>query len=650
MANFRGNQSQRTAAQSKAIMVEALGKGMSVPDALKRADRSRSWYEKNRSADKDFAGACDAARAAALERAQQVVAAEEARNLAVAESNPEGPQSKLGPFHEWSETYLGLKVWPHQQNMVDVVEGRKPSFLHDSMTYEPGVLGSRRVLINVPPNHAKTMVLSIGYTTYRIVENPNINILLVSKTQEMAKKILYAVKQRLTHPRYSRLQARYAPIDGWKATADQWSATKVYLGGEARDSGEKDPTIEAVGVGGQIYGSRASLIILDDVVTLSNSSEFEKQNDWIRQEVASRLGPGGQIIVVGTRVAALDLYRYLRDPETYTDGTVPWTYLSMPAVLEYGAEPKDWTTLWPVTDEPFVEDDEPVEVINGKDMFPRWTGDRMNAVRNEVGPRRWSLVYQQADVPEDAVFDTLCVRGSVDGGRRVGPLPDPMGWYVICGMDPAVAGTTAVVAYAVDRQSGNRKVLDVRTIKGPTPSQIRDLIEDMTETYRPNEWVIEANAFQGFLARDEEITRYLANKGIVLRPTFTGKDKHDPDFGVASMSSLFGTRTAGAPGQPSRHQGDNLLSLPSSTAAGVKVLIEELVSWNPELPVSKRRQDTVMALWFCETRAREVVQSTRRGSAFHANNNKFLSARARERRQVIDLTEYMESQQAVNWM
>lgn len=650
MANFRGNQSQRTAAQSKQIMVEALGKGMSVPDALKRADRSRSWYEKNRSADKDFSGACDAARAAALERTQQVVAAEEARNLAVAETNPEGPQSKLGPFHEWSETYLGLKVWPHQQNMVDVVEGRKPSFLHEGMTYEPGVLGSRRVLINVPPNHAKTMVLSIGYTTYRIVENPNINILLVSKTQEMAKKILYAVKQRLTHPRYARLQARYAPIDGWKATADQWSATKVYLGGEARDSGEKDPTIEAVGVGGQIYGSRASLIILDDVVTLSNSSEFEKQNDWIRQEVASRLGPGGQIIVVGTRVAALDLYRYLRDPETYTDGTVPWTYLSMPAVLEYGAEPKDWSTLWPITDEPFVEDDEPVEVINGKDMFPRWTGPRMNAVRNEVGPRRWSLVYQQADVPEDAVFDTLCVRGAVDGGRRVGPLDDPMGWYVICGMDPAVAGVTAVVAYAVDRQTGNRKVLDVRTMKGPTPAQIRDLIEDMTETYRPNEWVIEANAFQGFLARDEEITRYLANKGIILRPTFTGKDKHDPDFGVASMSSLFGTRTAGGPGQPSRHQGDNLLSLPASTAAGVKVLIEELVSWNPELPVSKRRQDTVMALWFCETRAREVVQSTRRGSSFHANGNKFLSERARSRRQVIDLTEYMESQQAVNWM
>lgn len=646
MANYRGNQSQRTAAESKALMVEALGRGLAIAEALKRADRSRSWYEKSRYSDPQFAAACDAARAAAKESAAAVTAAEADRAAA-----GEDGAGKLGPFAEWSQTYLGLKVWPHAQNMIDLVEGREPGWLHPSMTYEPGALGKRRALINIPPNHAKTMVLSIGYTTYRIVENPNISVLVVSKTQEMAKKILYAIKQRLTHPRYIRLQQRYAPLDGWKATSDQWSATKIYLGGEARDSGEKDPTVEAVGIGGQIYGARADLIILDDCVTLSNAGEFEKQNAWIRQEVASRLGPGGQIVVVGTRVAALDLYRYLRDPETYTDGRVPWSYLSMPAVLEYGHTPDENVTLWPLTDEPFVDDDEPVQVIDDKTAYyPRWTGERMNAVRNEVGPRRWSLVYQQADVPEDAVFDSLCVRGAVDGGRRPGPLADRDGWYVIAGMDPAVAGVTACVVYAVQRATGRRMVLDVRTLKAPTPAQIRDLIEEVTEQHSPHEWIIEANAFQGFLARDEQITVYLANRGIVLKPTFTGKEKHDPDFGVASMSSLFGTRTVGEVGKPSRHQGDNLLSLPGSASPGVKVLIEELVAWNPELPVSKRRQDTVMALWFCETRAREVVQSARRGSAFHATNNPFLSERDKQRRVVIDLNEYMVATQAANWM
>ncbi len=37
-----------------------------------------------------------------------------------------------------------------------------------------------------------------------------------------------------------------------------------------RESNEKDPTLQALGIGGQIYGARADLIILDDCVTLSN--------------------------------------------------------------------------------------------------------------------------------------------------------------------------------------------------------------------------------------------------------------------------------------------------------------------------------------------------------------------------------------------
>ena len=70
-----------------------------------------------------------------------------------------------------------------------------------------------------------------------------------------------------------------------------------------------------------IYGSRANLIILDDVVTLTNSSDWRKQQDWIRQEVASRLPPrGGQLLVVGTRVASIDLYKELRNAEHYGTG------------------------------------------------------------------------------------------------------------------------------------------------------------------------------------------------------------------------------------------------------------------------------------------------------------------------------------------
>ena len=95
------------------------------------------------------------------------------------------------------------------------------------------------------------------------------------------------------------------------------------------------------------------MIIVDDAVTLKNANEFEKQIRWLTQDVRSRLNPTGKLIVVGTRVASVDLYKELRNPDRYPGGTVPWTYLAMPALLQADEEPEKWETLWPASDQPF---------------------------------------------------------------------------------------------------------------------------------------------------------------------------------------------------------------------------------------------------------------------------------------------------------
>lgn len=611
----------------KALLVDALKSGMSVDAACEKVGRSRKSYEAWRKADPMFAQAADEAKAVAKSNRVEMLA------------DPVKGGGDLS-FSEFSLKYLGNRVWPHAQNMVDVVEGREPSFLHDSMIYEPGSAGNRRVLINIPPNHAKTMTLSVGYVTYRVCMDPNINVLIISKTQEFSKKILYAIKQRLTHPRWQALQVKFGPADGYKATADQWTANKIYLGAAARDSDSKDPTIEATGIGGQIYGARASLVLLDDTITLSNANAYENQSDWIRQEVASRLGPGGQIIVVGTRVASVDLYRHLREPDHYTDGHVPWTYLAMPAVLEYRGSELEWQTLWPHSDEPFVETDEPVAA----GIWPRWTGPRLSQVRNEVGPRKWSLVYQQADVAEDATFDPICVRGSVNPNRNHGPLEDRAGWHIVAGVDPAISGQMAMSVVAGSRETGQFKLLTMETLVNPTPAQIRDLIIDTTKRYEPHEVLIEDNAFQGFLAQDENLTLGLANMGVLLKSHHTGASKTDPDFGVASMAALFGTRTNPGVGQSARHQKDNTLELCNGNYGPVKTLIEELVAWNPDQPVKRRKQDCVMALWFAIKRLREfgVGAPTSRRQASFATSSSFTSSRSRSRQMVVDLAAWSE--------
>lgn len=624
MANHQ-RRDGRPASQVRDQLLDLLRQGQNVKDALQIVGRSRSWYEEQRRSDRDWAGLVDAIR-------QHV-------------ADPDNRQIDAGDFRSFAEKYLHRRIWPHQQNMVDLLEDREPSWLHPSMQYELGTMGSRRLLINIPPNHAKSMTITVEYVTYRLVKDPNISVIIVSKTQEMAKKMLYAIKQRLSHPRYADMQLAFAPPEGWKANSDQWSANKIYLGGDSRDSGEKDPSIEAIGMGGQIYGARANLIVLDDVTTLSNAGEWEKQMTWIRQEVASRLGPGGQLLVVGTRVAPIDLYRELLNEEHYADKKIPWTYLKMPAVLKYEEDELDWQTLWPVSDEPFVDDDQPDDDGN----YPRWTGPRLASVRNEVGTARWALIYQQMDVEEEATFDSIAVRGSVNSKRKAGPLipgspghpTHTEGFYTVCAMDPAIAGDCAAVAVAVDRQTNKRFVLDLQVITGPTPAQIRDLIRGMTELYTPHEWVIEENAFQGFLSQDEELNTFLANRGIVLKPHRTGSNKLDPEYGVASMSGLFGSVRKDGPNGQRVHQKDNLIELPNLASHGVRMLVEQLVTWSPTVKTKHRKQDTLMALWFAELTARRVISSTQRFNKWHMPNA-MLSQRDRDRQMVVNLDELFE--------
>ena len=619
-----------TPEEARKELIDLVRQGRTIADGLKVVGRSRSWYDTQRREAEGFAAYIDNARLRTSDLA------EEAR-------------SGLSDFASFSEKYLGAKVWDHMLNVVDMLEDKEPRWIHPAMTYEKGSARLSRLLVNIPPNHAKTMTITINYVTYRVVKNPNINVIVISKTQEQAKKFLYGIKQRLTHPRYADLQAAFGPTDGYKATADMWSANKIYLGADVRESDAKDPTVEAIGMGGQVYGARADLIVLDDVVTLSNSGEWAKQQEWIRQEVASRLPPGGgQLLVVGTRVSATDLYKELRNPQHYTDGIVPWSYLSMPAVLEYADNPKDWKTLWAKSEQPLAEDDTPDE--NG--YFDRWTGPRLSAVRNEAGPSKWSLVYQNLDIAENAIFDPMCVRGAVNGMRKSGALvagaaghPDnAQNFYRIIGIDPAMSGDTAAVAYAVDRRTHKRYVMDVHVMSSPTPAAIRTLIREWTDAYKPHTVIVESNAFQLFLTQDEEIRNFLSTRGINYRPHYTGNNKQDPEFGVASLAPLFGTVTKRDGNNNNlKHAGDNMIELPdSSRNEHVKKLIEQLVVWQPGVQGKKLKMDAVMALWFCEIVARDVLLTASNVPNFM--NNQFTPRKAIEDRYIVNLDDLAAAQ------
>jgi len=617
MAAVKGKEHHNVVAlrEAKAKVLEFIKQGLSLDDSIARADRKpdvmKVWRQ-------------DAAFMTALEKARR----EGEKVLSAVTGDA---KYKIG-FEQFSKEFLDSPIFPHHRSWIDIIESREPSYIHSSMVYEPA--SPKRLLVNVPPEHAKSTVITVNYCVYRIAMDPNIKITIVSKTQERAKEYLYSIKQRLSHERWAKMQSVYGSAGGWKEDADTWKADRIYL---SRDSTEKDPTVQALGVGGQITGARSNLIILDDVVTTSNAHEWEKQLLWLQRDVITRLGDNGKLLVVGTRIASNDLYREIRNPDHWTGGKTPFTYMSMPAVLEYDNDPEKWITLWPKSHLPWEGSDENI-LPDENGLYPKWNGPALFRRRSEVSPSAWALVYQQQDIQEDSIFPPACVQGSVNRMRKRGKLkpgtpghPAEQGqWYTIMGLDPAMTGNTAAVIMTVDRQTRKRYVLDVENMQEPTPQKIQKLIEDWCEKYHPQELRIEINAHQKAYALDETLRTYLASAGVKFSSQFTGKNKWDTSFGVAAISGLFGTMR----GNTFNH--DNLIELPSQDGSeGIKALIQQLITWKPD---TKGKTDCVMALWFCELRAREVINTQRITQSHIAN--KWATPRQEATRYMVNVNDY----------
>jgi len=208
--------------------------------------------------------------------------------------------------------------------------------------------------------------------------------------------------------------------------------------------------------------------------------------------------------------------------------------------------------------------------------------------------------------------------------------------YIVCSMDPAMTGNTFSIVYAGDIKTKKRYVLECDMMTEPSPAKIRSRIKQWTEKYNPKVWAIEKNAFQLFLTGDEEILNFFATRGIRMVDHYTGRNKMDAEYGVASMAGLFGTAEVSG-----KHNGNNLIELPRATDESTKGLVEQLVTWSPG---TKNKQDGPMALWFAETQMRQVINQS--GAYTQTRNtNKFATRGSLAKRRVINLEELQSMQE-----
>ena len=605
-----GTQKALPVEEAKARVLELIRDGYKVAEACKVVQRSPETY-------RDWMKT-DAAFKAAVADIRSIKAEEK-----------ETGKPAVPDFETFCRDWLKQPLHIHQLRMLDVIEGRPPRDLHSSMDYLPGY--PQRVLINVPPEHAKSTTFTVNYSVWLIHKNPDVRIVIISQGKTLAQRMLYEIKLKLTSPLYREMHMRFAPEGGWKDPDNSWSQDAIYVKGKG-DTIEgvgKDPTVQALGLGGQIYGTRADVVFMDDTITTKNAREIDKQVILLDREIESRLPSdqegGGLLAILGTRVAPQDLYRHLLDVTDHDDERV-WTYFRQPAVLDYGnGDSSTWVTLWP-------------EKWNGKSLARR---KRSTA---------WNLVYQQLNVDDEMTFKAEAVEASVNKGRFPGPIsgtntghqrPDGMnGLYVVAGIDPATVGCTAIIVAGLDRATGKRYVLDGWNRQNATSSQVIEKIKWFTDVYPIVEWVVEKNAFQRFLAQLPDVVNHLRSRGARIYEHYTTANKYDEDWGVQTMAPLFDSCGIPDPKSPSgrwkRTPEQALIELPCERQnEWVNDLIQQLTTWQPSGNAQKARFDLVMALWFTHIAFDKILRRSIKKQT-HLDSP-FMSAGARSRQQVVSL-------------
>lgn len=164
--------------------------------------------------------------------------------------------------------------------------------------------GGKRRFIQAFRGVGKTF-LTAAYVVWRLWKDPDIKVLIVSANESFATEVATFVRQIIEHEAGEGLWDHLSPRQG------QRQAVLAFDVGPAK--ADKSPSVKAVGIFGQLAGSRADIILSDDVEVVNNS-DTEGKREKLKHatgEYAAMLKPDGEVIYLGTPQSEQSIYRDL---------------------------------------------------------------------------------------------------------------------------------------------------------------------------------------------------------------------------------------------------------------------------------------------------------------------------------------------------
>lgn len=192
------------------------------------------------------------------------------------------------------------------------VTKRSVKGLHKSII--SNISSHRSTLDLAPRGFGKSTVGDVDYCITNILRDPNIRIMIGSKTQTQAEAFLKEVR---TH--FEQNVDLLRIFGDWKKSKDNvWNDKEFTV--NKRTIIKKEATLTALGASGAVISKHFDIIIGDDLVGLENArTERQRANlkEWFYSSLFPTLEPDGKIHILGTRYNPLDLYEDLIKSRSY---------------------------------------------------------------------------------------------------------------------------------------------------------------------------------------------------------------------------------------------------------------------------------------------------------------------------------------------
>jgi hypothetical protein len=252
----------------------------------------------------------------------------------------------------------------------------------------------RRLIINLPPRHLKSLMASIAFPAWCLGHDPTAQILCVSYAQDLADKLARDCRGIMMSPWYqktfpSRLALQRQAVQEFITTHQGCRL--------------------ATSTGGVLTGRGADIILIDDPLKPEEAlSEAQRQacNAWYDHTLYSRLNDKrrGAIVIIMQRLHEDDLVGHVLAQE-------PWEVLSFPAIAEVDEVHRIDTIFGPQSftrrqGEPLHPDREPLDTL---DHIRRTIGEYNFAGQSQQSPAplggglvkaEWFKCYRETEVPQ----------------------------------------------------------------------------------------------------------------------------------------------------------------------------------------------------------------------------------------------------------